>query len=98
MPALAYVLLPVSGLIAYLLGPDARVRFHGLQAIALGLAWPLGLYAASAVSATATQIVFVVGAAAWLVLLVGAAVGRDPRLPLAGRRLERAAEADPRAG
>lgn len=98
MSALAYLLLPVSGLMAYLLGSDERVRFHGLQAIALGLVWPVALYAASALSATATSVVFAAGLVVWLSFLVLTAIGRDPRLPFAGYRLERLAETDPRAG
>jgi uncharacterized membrane protein len=93
---LAYLLLPISGLAAYLLGRDARIRFHGLQAIALGLVWALSLYGASALSPRATRVVFGVGAAAWLGLIVAVALGRRARLPLVGRSLERAARDDPR--
>lgn len=98
MPALAYLVLPLSGLIAYLLGSDARIRFHGLQAIVIGLVWPVALYAASALSASATQVVFVIGGVVWVAFGLLTAGGRDPRLPVAGRALQRAAEADPRAG
>ena len=98
MAALAYVALPVSGLIAYLLGSDQRVRFHGLQAIVIGLVWPAALYGASALSATATQVVFAAGSAVWLSFVLLTALGRDPRLPLTGGRLQDVAEADPRAG
>ena len=98
MPAAAYLLLPVSGLIVYLLGPDRRARFQGLQAIALGLVWPLALYAASALSPGVTRAVFALGAVAWLALMLLTAAGKDPRLPLVGRPLMRAAESDPRAG
>lgn len=97
MSGLAYVALPVSGLIAYLLGSDERKRFHGLQAIALGLLWPLALYAASAASPQATRIVFLAGAAVWLLFTVLAAAGRDPRLPFLGRFLRRVAAGDPRS-
>ncbi len=97
MAALAYAILPVSGLVAYLLGSNRRIRFHGLQAIVLGLVWGAALYAASAVAATATQVVFAAGAAVWLLFVFLTAIGRDPRLPLAGRPLEEIAEADPRA-
>jgi uncharacterized membrane protein len=96
MAALAYVLLPVSGITAYLLSSSARVRLHGLQAITLGVLWPAALYAGSALSPVATRIAFVVGAAAWLVLLVSAALGRDLHIPLAGRWLARAAAEPPR--
>lgn len=98
MAALAYVLLPASGLAAYLLGRDRRIRFHGLQAIAFGLVWGGALYIASALSPTATRVTFAIGGAVWLVFMLLAALGRDPRLPLAGRRLELAAEGDPREG
>lgn len=81
MAALAYALLPVTGLIAFATAAQPRVRFHGLQAIALGLAWPLFLYAAGAVSALATQIVFGAGLLLWMGLLIATLLGRDPRLP-----------------
>lgn len=83
--ALSYLLLPISGLIAFLTAADARVRFHGSQAIALGLVWPLALYAASLVSVTLTQVVFALGVLVWATFAVAALVGRDPVLPgLAG--------------
>lgn len=94
---LSYLLLPVSGLFAYLRGRAARTRFHGLQAIALGTLWPVAMLAASKVSATATQIVFAIGALVWLGFMVLAFFGRDPRLPGIGRALKRAAEPDPKA-
>lgn len=85
MAALSYLLLPVSGLIAFLTAADARVRFHGSQAIALGLVWPLALYGGSLISATVTQVVFALGVVVWASFAVGALVGRDPVLPgLAG--------------
>ena len=89
MAALAYVLLPVSGLIAYSMGASSRTRFHGLQAVVLGLKWPLALYAASFLSPVVTQLVFAAGLAAWLWLLVATAAGRDPRLPVVGNYLQR---------
>ena len=91
MAALAYALLPVSGLIAVLTAGDARVRFHGLQAIALGLLWPLLLYAAAAVSERITQAVFGIGVIVWLGYLLGTLVGKDPRLPALSGALERTA-------
>lgn len=81
MAALAYALLPVTGLIAFVAAAQPRVRFHGLQAIALGLVWPLFLYAAGAVSPLASQIVFGAGVVLWLGLLVATLLGRDPKLP-----------------
>ena len=95
MAAFAYVLLPVSGLFAYLGGRDARTRFHGLQAIALGLLWPVALYLGAAVSRSVTAAVAALGALVWLVLFLGAAIGRDPRIPLLGRFLKRAAATAP---
>jgi uncharacterized membrane protein len=96
--ALAYLFLPVSGLIAYLKGSSTRVRWHGLQAITLGLVWPLALYACTYVGPGATQAVFAVGALAWVAFGLLAAFGMNPRLPLLGGALRRAAAHDPRAG
>ena len=93
MAAFAYVLLPVSGLIAYLMARDARGRTHGLQAITIGVVWPVLLYAAALGPAFAVQAVFVAGTLVWLAFLLLALIGRDPRLPWVGRRLERAATA-----
>jgi uncharacterized membrane protein len=95
--ALVYLLLPLSGLAAYLLGGDQRIRFHGLQAIALGLLWAVALVAASALSPRTTKFVFGAGALLWLGLMVGAALGRSARIPFLGRALERVAREDPRA-
>ena len=97
MAALAYVLLPVSGLIAYLKGRSPRVRWHGLQAIALGLLWPVALYGCTYLTPGATQLCALLGALAWIGFLGATALGADPRLPGAGRLLERAAQVDPRA-
>ena len=91
MAAFAYVLLPITGLVAYLTGADGRARFHGLQAIAIGLLWPVALYIAALGPAVAVQAVFVVGALVWFGFLVATLLGRDPRLPLIGRSLERLA-------
>jgi uncharacterized membrane protein len=95
MAALSYLLLPISGLIAYLKGRRARTRFHGLQAILVGLLWPAALLACSAFSPGATQIALLVGALLWLTLLISSAAGADLRLPLLGRALWRAAETPP---
>ncbi|MDQ3940794.1 MAG: hypothetical protein M3238_05525 [Actinomycetota bacterium] len=89
MATLAYLVPPVTGAIAYLGGATARVRFHGLQAVTLGLVWPVALYAGSWVSARVTQAVAIAGALLWLALLVATLVGRDPRLPGLRRVLER---------
>ena len=89
MAALSYLLLPVTGLFAFLKGPSVRVRFHGLQAVVIGLLWPLSLYAASALSRGATQAVFLLGVVVWLGFFVGTLLGRDPRLPGVSRSLGR---------
>lgn len=95
MAWLAYLLLPITGLPAFLKGKDARVRFHGLQSIVYGLIWPAALFAAAYISSTATQIVFIAGALVWLALLVLTLTGRDPKLPLVGEFLSRASTAPP---
>ncbi len=97
MAALAYVLLPVSGLIAYFRGRTARIRLHGLQAVFLGAVWPAVLYACAAVSPGATQAAWIVGGVVWLALMGTAAAGRDLRLPLIGRALERVAASSPKS-
>ncbi len=81
MAALAYVLLPLSGVVAFLIGSSARVRFHGLQAIAFGALWAVAAYVASWISPTITAVVFVIGALLWVTLLVTSLAGRDVRLP-----------------
>ncbi len=97
MAALPYLLLPVSGLIAYFGAGSERVRFHGLQAVVWGSLWPTALYVCSWVTPGATQVAFVLGVLGWLVLMLAAAVGRDVRIPFVGRRLQRAAAVSPRA-
>jgi len=87
----AYLLLPVTGLIAYLSGREARTRFHGLQSILLGLLWPVALYAATLGPPVVVQLVFGVGGILWLAFLIAAGVGRDPRLPLVSDALARLA-------
>jgi uncharacterized membrane protein len=94
--ALAYVLLPVSGLIAYFTGRTTRMRLHGLQAVVLGAVWPAVLYASSEVSPAVTQATWGLGAVFWIALMGAAAVGRDLRLPLVGRLLERVAAVSPK--
>jgi uncharacterized membrane protein len=95
MAALAYVLLPLSGLIAYATGASSRVRFHGLQAIIFGATWPAALFVASWISRPITQIVFVLGMLAWIALLALTATGRDPGLPGLRALLDRAAASSP---
>ena len=95
--ALAYLFLPITGLVAVLGGSSQRARFHGLQAIVLGLVWPVALYGAALLSPGVTQVVFVVGALAWLGFLIATLVGADPRIPLLAGPLERAAGGDLRA-
>ena len=96
MAALAYVLPPLSGLVAYLSGGSERIRWHGLQSVLLGVIWPVALFGAALLTPGVTQIVWLIGAVAWLTLLLGAAVGRDPRLPAVGARLRAWAQDAPR--
>jgi uncharacterized membrane protein len=96
MAALAYVVPPVTGLVAYLAARTPRTRFHGLQSVLLGVLWPLALYAGALVSPGVTQAAGAAGLLAWLVFAVGAAVGRDPHWPLLGARLRALAEHSPR--
>jgi uncharacterized membrane protein len=84
MAALAYLLLPLSGMLAYFSWGGPRMRFHGAQAVALGLVWSFALFACAAVSAAATQVVFLLGAVVWLVLMITTAFGRDLKLPWIG--------------
>ncbi|HEV3471783.1 MAG TPA: hypothetical protein VG408_01070 [Actinomycetota bacterium] len=87
MAALAYVLLPFSGGLAFLLSGSGRTRSHGLQAIVLGVLWPVLLYAASGLSSVLTWAIAVVGGITWLAFLILTATGRDPKLPVIGDRL-----------
>lgn len=87
MAGLAYLLLPLSGLIAFLSGGSARLRFHGLQAIVFGTSWAGLLYGASALGATATLIMAATGAIVWVIFALGAALGADPALPWIGQTL-----------
>lgn len=87
MAALAYLVLPVTGMVAYFSGGTPRVRWHGLQAIVIGALWPAFLYLAVAVNESLVLPVALAGAAVWLVFLAGAAIGKDPSLPWIGRRL-----------
>lgn len=87
MAAFAYLLLPVSGLLAYFSGRTPRARWHGLQAIVLGALWPALLYLASALKESLVLPVAVAGAVVWLLFLAGAALGRDPSLPWIGSKL-----------
>jgi uncharacterized membrane protein len=98
MAGAAYILLPITGLFAYFKGGDARTRFHGLQAIALGFVWPLVLIACSKISPGAAQIAFGGGTLVWLAFVLFTFAGKDPRLPLLGKRLEEAAEGSPSEG
>ena len=96
MAALAYVLLPLSGLIAFLVGATARMRFHGLQAMALGAVWAVAAYVASWIAPMLTAVVFVVGGLVWIALMLAALLGRDLRLPGAAS-LQQVAEAATRS-
>jgi uncharacterized membrane protein len=91
--ALAYVLLPISGLVAFLKGSTPRTRFHGLQAIVVGAVWPAALYAATWTSPVVTQVVAALGALVWVTLIVSTAAGKDVQIPFLGARLRSAAQA-----
>ena len=81
MRALAYLLPPLSGMAAYLSSDDPRTQAHGLQSILLGGVWPLALWLASFVSATATRVIFVLFLGLWVAMLVTAALGRAVLVP-----------------
>ena len=81
MAGLAYLLPPLSGLVALLAGRTGRVRLHGIQAVVLGALWPAALYAASALTPGVTQVVFAAAVCCWLVLAVAALVGADLWFP-----------------
>lgn len=93
MAALAYVFPPLSGLLAYSLSEVPRTRWHGLQSVVFGAAWPALIYIASLLGAPATRIAFAGGALLWIVLFTATAFGADLRLP-GGRRLRALAKAD----
>ena len=90
MAAFAYLAPPISGAVAFFLGSQPRVRFHGLQSVAIGAVWPILLFGASLLSATVTQVVFVLGLLVWIGSFVVAAAGRDLSLPIVGRAFARA--------
>ena len=94
MAALAYLFPPLTGLLAYALGRDERARWHGLQSVAFGFAWPALIYAASLIGAVGTRVTFALGALIWIGFLVLTVIGRDPRLP-GGRRLRSLAASTP---
>ena len=91
MAALAYLAPPVSGAVAFFFGSQPRVRFHGLQSVAIGALWPILLYGASLLSARVTQAVFGLGVLVWIGSFAVAAAGRDLRLPVVGDVLASAA-------
>jgi uncharacterized membrane protein len=96
--ALAYLFPPLSGLVAYLGAASGRVRWHGLQAVLLGVVWPAALYGGAALSPRWAQAAGLGGAVLWLVFLVGTAAGRDPRWPVLGAWLRQLAASSPKAG
>jgi uncharacterized membrane protein len=95
---LAYLFPPITGLAVYLVAPSERERFHGLQAIGLGLLAAISLYGASAISGGLTPFVFAFWVFVWLGLILATVMGKDPRIPLLGGVLKRAAIGDPRNG
>ena len=97
MATLAYLFPPLTGLAVYFVADTARERFHGLQAIALGLLAALTLYGASAISSSITPFVFGLWVLMWVALIVTSLIGMDVRIPGLGRLLQRASIDDPRA-
>ncbi len=95
MVALAYLVPPVSGLVAFVKGSSVRMRLHGLQAVLLGTLWPASLYVFSWISPGATQAAFVAFALLWLFLMIAAGKGKNPLVPGLGPLLERAAVTSP---
>lgn len=87
MAALAYLVLPLTGMLAYFSGGSPRVRWHGLQAIVIGALWPALLYLAAATNESLVLPIALAGAAVWLLFLLGAAIGKDPSIPWLGRKL-----------
>ena len=94
MAALAYLVPPVTGLWAFLRGPDARTRAHGFQAIALGAAWPVGLYIGSWITPGVTQVIAGAFFVVWLTLITSAAFGRGFIVGSLVERLEPGAATD----
>lgn len=77
MAAAAYLLLPITGVLALAFARTPRVRAHGAQAIAFGLLWPAALFAASALGSGLTQAVFLVGLVVYVGLIGATLLGRD---------------------
>ena len=96
MAALAYLLPPISGLVAYFAASSERVRLHGFQSVLFGVLWPAALYGGSAISAGATQAVFFAGLALWLALFALTLFGLNPRVPGTGALLSRLTASPPR--
>ena len=90
MAALAYLLPPLSGLVAYLVAADARVRFHGLQSIVFGSAWVVLVYLSALFSPALTRVAFGLGGFGWLTFLLSTAAGLDVGLPGIAPRLRAA--------
>jgi hypothetical protein len=88
MAALAYLVPPLTGLWAFARGADVRTKAHGFQSIVLGALWPIGLYVGSWITPGATQAIFVIFAAAWLALMLSAALGRGVVAGGVARRIE----------
>jgi uncharacterized membrane protein len=81
MAALAYLLPPLSGMIAFFGSGSERVRLHGLQSVVLGAVWPAAMYAASLAGPAGTRTAFAVGALVWIAMIVVTAFGRDLIVP-----------------
>ncbi len=95
MAWMAYLLLPITGLVAYLKGATARVRFHGLQAIVYGFVWPASSILVAYLSGAGARVVFSLGGVVWLGLMVATSIGRDPKLPVVAGFLDRVAQESP---
>lgn len=89
MAGLAYLLLPITGAIAFFAGRTPRIRLHGLQATLLGVLWPAAMYAGARISPGVTQAATVTMGLIWLVVMASAAAGKDLWLPGLGRLLDR---------
>ena len=95
MATLAYLLPPLTGLLAFLKGRDERARRHGLQSVMLGVLWPAALLGAATVSPGVTQVVWAVGALVWLGALTATLLGGDPALPFIDRLLDEPGRGSP---
>ena len=98
---LCYVGWWISGIVLLLLEPDNKfVRFHAIQSIiVLGFitlaGWVLGFM--PVIGAWISWIVWGIGIALWIVLMVKAYQGAKYKMPIAGDLAEKWAESKPQA-